>query len=80
MLQTPSIHLVGRQPAVHHRRRGDIPGCVPAPHDTTLLEQLGLKKESCLGEVMVLFERYKAGHYPWESFINNLAVAGHTGH
>lgn len=76
----PAIVEQVRSLRVTHRQRGVIPGCVPAPHDKTLLEELGLKPASCVDEISALFDRYHQGGYKWERFMADYAMCGKLNH
>jgi hypothetical protein len=49
---------------------------IPAPHDKTLLESLGLRKESTADEYCALFDRYLAGGWDYKEFHAELSILG----
>ena len=61
---------------VVHRNRGEIPGCIPAPHDKTMLESMGKCEESTADLFVKIIELYDAGYYPagsgWSRVSNEL--------
>lgn len=58
-LDTPKDGLPSSR--VHHRERGDIPGCIPAPRDQMLLDSQGIGPDSVADQYCKAIRKFLKG-------------------